>query len=93
MQFNWFEIIALLVNGPIVRALVNLVTQFGPSWPGWLKQLLAVAAGPGILLLADFLSGLLGFPIDLSELAMILGGLATSAFAMLSYDIKKLKGK
>lgn len=93
MNFNFFEAIALIINGPLVRWLVSFVLQIGPDWPNWIKKLLVVVAGPGLLMLANFLTDLLGFPIDLSRLAMVLGGLATSAFAMITFDLKKLKDK
>lgn len=90
---NWNEALAILVNSVLVFVGVQLVKSYGPDLSGTVKQVLALAGGPVLMMFAQpALSDLLGFPIDFSLLAAALAGLVSSAVAMGAYDRAVIAG-
>lgn len=85
---NWMEILAALVNGVLVLMVVQALKVYGMPWlkttVPWVLPLLAMVAGPLIGLLTNYLSGVIGLPIDLSAITNVLVGMsATVAFTVL----------
>ena len=92
-MIDWNEIIALSINTVLVTLGVQLVKAFGPGLANVWKQLLALVGGPLLMMfLQPYLSGLLGYPIDLSALSAALTGLISGLAAMGTFDSAKTAG-
>lgn len=85
---GWQPVVGYLVQTVLVIAIVQYLKNFGMSWlkanAPWSLPAIAMFAAQGLGLLATFLGGFLGYPIDFSAIAAVLVG--TSAIAV--YDVK-----
>lgn len=85
---DWLEIVAGLVNGALVLLVVQWLKNYGMSWMKtnvpWLLPILALGAAQGLGLLASFISGFLGYPIDFSPIVAVLVG----SMSVVAYDVK-----
>jgi len=90
---DWNELIAYAINTVVVFAAVRLITRYAPAMSATVKQIVALAGGPLLMMfIQPMLSAALGHPIDLSSIASVLAGLASSLSAMAMYDTAKLAG-
>ncbi len=80
---NWPEILAVFVNSVLVliavQALKNYVMPFLKTRHPWTLPIIAMIAGPIFEPLSTFLTGLIGYPIDLSAIVAVLTGAASVA--------------
>lgn len=89
---NVNETIAYAINTVLVFTLLQVVKNAGPKLPAVAKQILALAAGPVLMMvLGPAVSGALGYPVDFSALAAALGGLASGATAIAAFDLRNGK--
>jgi hypothetical protein len=90
---DWNELIAYAINTVVVFASVRLITRYAPAMSAIVKQIVALAGGPLLMMFVQpMLSSALGHPIDLSAIASVLAGLASSLSAMAMYDTAKIAG-
>jgi len=81
---EWSNVIAAFINSGVVIGVVQLIKKWLPVLNDkvpWIIPILAGAIGPGIAVIQNWLSTVLGVPIDLSPIAAIFtGGTAVALY-------------
>jgi len=85
--------VAFFINSVLVVVAVQLVKGFLPQLPGGVKQVLALVAGPLLLVAQSALTNWLGYEIDLGPLIALFAGLSSGLAAMGMFDIVKRVGR
>ncbi len=88
-QFDWRYVGALLINSVLVVLLVQFLKPRLPGLPDSVKQIIALVAGPLLIMGQTALSALLGYPIDFGLLVELFAGLSVGFAAMGMFDIGK----
>lgn len=89
---EWSSVIAAFINSGVVLGVVQLIKKWLPvlnEKVPWLIPIIAGAIGPAVAALQNWLSTLLGVPIDLSPIAAIF----TGGTAVALYQIGKQASK
>lgn len=90
---DWPLIIAALINSVLVliavQGLKNYVMPFLRVKYPWVLPIIATVAGPLLGMLTQYLSAMLGYPIDLSAIIGVLTGLS----AVAGYSVLNKAGK
>lgn len=93
VDIDWSGILAYAINTAGTFTAVQLIKGYAPAMPRSVKQILALAGGPVLMMFVQpWISQALGVPIDLSAIAAALGGLASSLTAMAAFDFAKTAG-
>lgn len=88
-QLDWRYVVALLINSVLVVLAVQFLKPRLPGLPDSVKQIIALIAGPLLIMGQTALSGLLGYPIDFGLLIELFAGLSVGLAAMGMFDIGK----
>jgi len=80
---DWYEVAAAAINSVFVLMAVQFLRSQGMPWlkenADWLIPIIAVFIGPLMVVLTNYLTMLLGYPIDLSPISgVFLGGSAVA---------------
>ena len=80
---DWYEVAAAAINSVLVLMAVQFLRSYGMPWlkekADWLIPIIAIVIGPGMVALTNYLTMLLGYPIDLSPISgVFLGGSAVA---------------
>ncbi len=86
---DWREVVALLINGVGVMVAVQILKHFKPQMSKELVSILALVLGPVLGWAGTALSEMLGYPIDLSPIALVFSGVTAGLVGMGVYDVQK----
>lgn len=90
---DWSKALAMFLNGTFVFVAVEVIKNYGQQLPSVAKQVIALAAGPVLIMFAvPALEAALGATIDWSLIQQALAGLTSSTVAMTSYKLAKMRG-
>lgn len=90
---DWGKALAMFLNGTFVFVAVELIKNYGSQLPVIAKQIIALAAGPVLMMFAvPALESALGATIDWTAIQQALAGLTSSTVAMTSFKLAKLRG-
>ncbi|MCP4878338.1 MAG: hypothetical protein GY896_23030 [Gammaproteobacteria bacterium] len=91
---NWQQLVALLITAVLVPFVVEFLKRWLPTASPNIKRILALVAGPALMALGTFLSGLLGYPIDFQSIIdIITAGIMASIPSMATYGVAKRHAK
>ncbi len=86
---EWMELVANLINGVLVLAIVQYLKNYGMSWlkinAPWSLPIIAMFAAQLLNGLAVWVGGMLGYPIDFTPIINVLIG----ALAVTTFDVKR----
>ena len=90
---DWPLVLAVAINSVFVlvavQGLKNYVMPFLRSKYAWVLPLLATVGGPLMSYLTNFLTDLIGYPIDLSGITAVF----TGTIAVVAYGVFKQTGR
>lgn len=95
-QIDWMNLLPLIITAVLIPIGVQLIKSFlMPNLSPGTKQIIALIAGPLLMPLGIWLTGLLGAPIDFTPIIIALGGAVAGLMSMGVYDVglKRIKAR
>jgi hypothetical protein len=91
---NWLQVVGAFINGVIVALIVQGLAVLKPifieKWP-WAWTLLGSVLGLLIPILANWLTSVLGIPINLNPILAVFSGAIASMLILQNESNKKIK--